>query len=204
MRWPSYLPQSLPVTATDLSAPPQSTYDSTNPLEPPCSHDPYLPTTGIIFDNPFLSTPKSDLNQPETPQTLPNPAKTLQPTAQRSSSDALILSLRAQGLTFRQIQAHGGFGIAESTLRGRYRALTKCKEERVREPRWMKGDISLLLAAHAQEVALHGANLRWSRVAARMVPPQASRRFAAQTCSKKFKELGENMGACGGRNYADQ
>lgn len=58
-------------------------------------------------------------------------------SAQRDTSkDDLLVRLKSQGMSYKQIKEVGGFGEAESTLRGRYRALTKPKEARLRKPEW--------------------------------------------------------------------
>ena len=44
-------------------------------------------------------------------------------------------------MTYREIRKQGNFKEAESTLRGRYRTLTKCKEARVRKPEWQEKDV---------------------------------------------------------------
>lgn len=53
-----------------------------------------------------------------------------------TSKDELLVHLKSQGMSYKQIKEIGGFGEAESTLRGRYRALTKPKEARLRKPEW--------------------------------------------------------------------
>ena len=45
-------------------------------------------------------------------------------------------------MSYREIKEKGGFSGAESTLRGRYRTLTKRKEDRVRKPEWDEKDVS--------------------------------------------------------------
>lgn len=57
--------------------------------------------------------------------------------------DHLLVELKNQGLSYKEIRARGNFTEAESTLRGRYRTLTKPKEERVRKPEWTEQDVSL-------------------------------------------------------------
>src|SRR5256885_15829096 len=47
-------------------------------------------------------------------------------------------------MSYKDIKAKGGFEEGESTLRGRYRTLTKPKEERVRRPEWGERDVSSL------------------------------------------------------------
>lgn len=59
-----------------------------------------------------------------------------------TSRDHELLSLRQSGLSYREIKMKFGFKEAESTLRGRYRTLTKPKDLRVRKPEWKEDDVS--------------------------------------------------------------
>lgn len=63
-------------------------------------------------------------------------------SAERSDRDEFLLKYRSKGWTYKQIRAKGNFSEAESTLRGRYRTLTKEKEARVRKPEWHANDVS--------------------------------------------------------------
>lgn len=64
-------------------------------------------------------------------------------TCQRDTSkDAFLLRCKAQGMSYRQIKELGKFDEAESTLRGRYRALTKPREARLRKPEWGEREVS--------------------------------------------------------------
>lgn len=66
-------------------------------------------------------------------------------SAQRDTSkDELLISCKAQGMSYKQIKEFGGFEEAESTLRGRYRALTKPREARLRKPEWGKREVSTM------------------------------------------------------------
>ncbi|EAA29802.1 hypothetical protein GE21DRAFT_4956 [Neurospora crassa] len=62
----------------------------------------------------------------------------------RAEQDALLVKLRNQGKSYKQIRQIGRFTEAESTLRGRYRTLTKSREQRVRRPEWTDKDLRLL------------------------------------------------------------
>ncbi len=63
-------------------------------------------------------------------------------TEDREHRDDLLLKLREKGYPYRYIKRYGRFKEAESTLRGRYRSLTKDKGERVRRPQWETKDVS--------------------------------------------------------------
>lgn len=64
------------------------------------------------------------------------------PTAQRIEEDRILLEGKEKGLTYKTIRKMMQSNIAESTLRGRYRSLTKEKKDRVRKPTWTNKDVS--------------------------------------------------------------
>ncbi|EPE10805.1 hypothetical protein F503_05900 [Ophiostoma piceae UAMH 11346] len=66
---------------------------------------------------------------------------------ERRRKDRVLLQLKREGYTYREIREKGNFTEAESTLRGRYRTLTKTKQERVRKPTWTEKDDRLLVEA---------------------------------------------------------
>jgi hypothetical protein len=68
------------------------------------------------------------------------------PGQRDTSKDDYLVRCKAQGMSYKQIKESGGFAEAESTLRGRYRALTKPKEARLRRPDWGVREVS---ACHA-------------------------------------------------------
>jgi len=59
-----------------------------------------------------------------------------------SDRDRFLILNKLKGKTYKEIRKQGGFHEAESTLRGRFRTLTKSREERVRKPKWREGDVS--------------------------------------------------------------
>ena len=63
----------------------------------------------------------------------------------RSEKDQFLLEARAKKMTYKEIREIGGFTEAESTLRGRYRTLTKARHARVRRPHWTQADVSAVL-----------------------------------------------------------
>jgi len=65
-------------------------------------------------------------------------------TLRDTSKDELLVNCKAQGMSYKQIKELGGFDEAESTLRGRYRALTKPREARLRKPEWGKREVSII------------------------------------------------------------
>jgi hypothetical protein len=64
-------------------------------------------------------------------------------TSHRSKSkDRMLIDLKQRGYSYKDIKVMGQFEEAESTLRGRYRTLTKPKEARVRKPEWGDREVS--------------------------------------------------------------
>ncbi len=64
--------------------------------------------------------------------------------SQRKLNDKILVQGKHDGLTYKQIREQmQGEKPAESTLRGRYRSLTKPKKDRVRKPVWKKHDVSM-------------------------------------------------------------
>jgi hypothetical protein len=65
--------------------------------------------------------------------------------AQRGIENRILIEGKAAGLTYKEIRARiiARFGgeVAESTLRGRYRSMTKQKKDRVRKPTWTAKDV---------------------------------------------------------------
>jgi hypothetical protein len=78
--------------------------------------------------------------------------------------NALLIEYKRQGLSYKDIKRIAGFKEAESTLRGRFRTLTKSKEQRVRKPQWHEKDVSLRQylddwdIANSMKVRLHFGN----------------------------------------------
>jgi hypothetical protein len=61
-----------------------------------------------------------------------------------AAKDRELIEWKRQGLSYKEIKARGGFEEAESTLRGRYRTLTKPKYLRVRKPEWQQKDVRIM------------------------------------------------------------
>lgn len=64
------------------------------------------------------------------------------PDGDRSEKDRFLVEKRKAGWKYSAIKQEGGFDEAESTLRGRFRTLTKDRTQRVRKPQWQKQDVS--------------------------------------------------------------
>ena len=62
---------------------------------------------------------------------------------ERQAKDDVLIRLRNQGLSYREIKRQTGFAEAESTLRGRIRVLSKPAHQRVRKPTWRRSDVRM-------------------------------------------------------------
>ncbi|KAK3295359.1 uncharacterized protein B0H64DRAFT_358893 [Chaetomium fimeti] len=110
----------------------------------------------------------------------------------RTSQDDFLVKHKQRGLTYKEIRRLGGFVEAESTLRGRYRTLTKSREARVRKPEWSEKDLRLLEAAvralsHTADPI--SAKVPWKKVADHILLHGGSYHFGNSTCRKRWDEL---------------
>ena len=62
-------------------------------------------------------------------------------TPRRNTEDYFLVTSRRAGMSYKEIRQKGGLQAAESTLRGRFRALTKARKDRVRKPVWTERDV---------------------------------------------------------------
>ncbi|KAK3939305.1 hypothetical protein QBC46DRAFT_263540 [Diplogelasinospora grovesii] len=121
-------------------------------------------------------------------------------TDDRSAKDDFLVRSKQAGMTYKEIRRRGRFSEAESTLRGRFRTLTKAKEERVRKPEWSTADLRLLemgvriLArsspgSSSSSYDLNSAKIPWKKVAEYIADNGGSYRFGNSTCRKRWDEL---------------
>lgn len=80
--------------------------------------------------------------EPKAPREKPPPLPCLPRGAGRAARNDFLVTAKRAGRTYKEIRALGGFAEAESTLRGRFRTLTKKVEERLRKPVWADIDVS--------------------------------------------------------------
>ena len=73
-------------------------------------------------------------------------------SASQSSRNSFLMDCKRRGLSYKEIKRLGNFKEAESTLRGRYRTLTKSKDQRVRKPQWEEPDVRLFFTYSAVRV----------------------------------------------------
>ncbi|KAF7716513.1 Uncharacterized protein PECH_005202 [Penicillium ucsense] len=125
--------------------------------------------------------------------------------------NAMLIKWKKAGLSYKDIKRIGGFKEAESTLRGRFRTLTKTKEQRVRKPKWLTRDIELLCEAVvtmanqtslsdkspadlvqtrvALAVAGQLPKVSWKKVAQYIWANGGSYQFGNATCKKKWCDI---------------
>ncbi|KAF1833808.1 hypothetical protein BDW02DRAFT_648109 [Decorospora gaudefroyi] len=125
--------------------------------------------------------------------------------AQREHNDNLLVEGKKKGWTYKEIkQKMVGEQPAESTLRGRYRSLTKARKDRVRKPVWAKVDIELLNKTVQHEFDRIEGNLQnpysvsfdqklskvpWKKVAEYINDNGGTYHFGNSTCKRKWLEL---------------
>lgn len=104
-----------------------------------------LPQVRLPSPDPAPTPKKSSSKRHRVAEKDDKPAETVPSTpihAVRESQNQFLVESRLAGMSYRDIRRLGKFEEAESTLRGRYRALTKTKEQRVRKPQWDEKDVS--------------------------------------------------------------
>ncbi|KAJ6006684.1 hypothetical protein N7451_004628 [Penicillium sp. IBT 35674x] len=117
-------------------------------------------TTGANDHQQHPQHPMQAALQQHTPESLSQPDSPIQTQVQSrtpnhlkatlhysDSRNAFLIDCKRRGLSYKEIKRMGGFKEAESTLRGRFRTLTKSKEQRVRKPKWLERDVNLLVEA---------------------------------------------------------
>jgi hypothetical protein len=73
---------------------------------------------------------------------------TAQAIHHRDAKDDFLVRSKLAGMSYKDIRRQGKFTEAESTLRGRFRTLTKHKAARVRKPEWDDNDVCLYTCKH--------------------------------------------------------
>ncbi|KAI9886177.1 MAG: hypothetical protein M1823_002029 [Watsoniomyces obsoletus] len=128
----------------------------------------------------------------------------------QDDKNSFLVRSKLAGMSYKEIRDQGGFTEAESTLRGRFRTLTKDKERRVRKPEWEDRDIRLLREAvesvkpDARPASSTGPSSRmstrynngepkvpWKLVAEYIAKNGGSYHFGNATCRKKWDEIKE-------------
>ncbi|KAI0128973.1 hypothetical protein BJ170DRAFT_355873 [Xylariales sp. AK1849] len=125
------------------------------------------------------------------PDSNPDPVVTAQ-TIERNKKDEFLIKSKLAGMTYREIRRKGNFSEAESTLRGRFRTLTKHKEARVRKPEWTENDLRVLRKAvrkFAKGEDPTTSKIPWKQVAEYIDNNGGSYLFGNATCRKRWDEL---------------
>jgi hypothetical protein len=106
-------------------------------------HRTSLPATAAASSSPSSSKQASKHPKGHKPsQPAEPPSEQSSGPDSRAAKDEFLLRAKAKGMTYKEIRRKGNFSEAESTLRGRYRTLTKPKDLRVRKPEWSENDVS--------------------------------------------------------------
>lgn len=99
----------------------------------------FMPATNADPPADMAPNPTDGTHNPSLPTT---PARSNDLGRRDNSRDQQLLDLKKSGLSYKEIKEQYHFPEAESTLRGRYRTLTKTREDRVRKPEWKPDDVS--------------------------------------------------------------
>ncbi|OJD24252.1 hypothetical protein ACJ73_04389 [Blastomyces percursus] len=120
-------------------------------------------------------------------------------TQRPSEKDEFLIRCKRAGMPYKEIKEKGNFFEAESTLRGRFRTLTKRKEQRVRKPGWQEKDVRLLCEAvrkYANPIQDGGAGedikspkISWKQVGEYISKNGGSYHFGNATCKKKWSQI---------------
>ncbi|KAK8064688.1 hypothetical protein PG994_007326 [Apiospora phragmitis] len=145
--------------------------------------------------SPVLKTSlahRSKLAKEQQPEAEESDSEVIKANAERAKKDKFLVQSKRAGMTYREIRRKGNFTEAESTLRGRYRTLTKDKNARVRKPEFLDNDI-LLLKKAVHELAKGDSptktRIPWKQVADYITKNNGSYHFGNATCRKKWDEL---------------
>lgn len=128
--------------ATDLAKQPISGYPETNQGR----NNLYLQS---LEGDPVPRSETTQESRTKNAQSTSNPVAQTASHARpplhqvRKKEDHILLEGKRRGLTYKEIRKKLGTDVAESTLRGRYRSLTKARKDRVRKPVWTENDVCI-------------------------------------------------------------
>ncbi|TGO09897.1 hypothetical protein BTUL_0151g00040 [Botrytis tulipae] len=131
-------------------------------------------------------TPKNNFLGVKSSSTIGNT-----PLLTRTEQNNFLIRSRQAGMSYKAIRSNGNFTAAESTLRGRFRTLTKDKKDRVRQPKWTENDIQLLSKAVKKlgRNTSKGSEPQWKKVAQYIYDNGGSYHFGYATCRKRWIAL---------------
>ncbi|KAI9645748.1 hypothetical protein NHQ30_005180 [Ciborinia camelliae] len=140
-----------------------------------------------IKDSTEPTTPQNDMVDDISPPAISNTLP-----RNRSEQNEFLVNSRQAGMSYKTIRSKGKFTDAESTLRGRFRTLTKDKKDRVRKPEWTDNDLRLLRHAVkrlGRKSDGWARKVPWKEVAEYIADNGGSYRFGYATCRKRWDEL---------------
>ncbi|KAE9379388.1 hypothetical protein N431DRAFT_460655 [Stipitochalara longipes BDJ] len=147
---------------------------------------------GVAAPRPKKIEPKPVTPEPQLSRSnLSQAAATAQAMHHRDAKDDFLVRSKLAGMSYKEIRRQGKFSEAESTLRGRFRTLTKHKAARVRKPEWDDNDIRLLKKA-VRKLTLgdpRKSKVPWKQVAEYIADNGGSYHFGNATCRKRWDEL---------------
>ncbi|QQK47650.1 hypothetical protein Pdw03_5285 [Penicillium digitatum] len=184
----------------------------------PKPHPMYLPSTQLLSSDTEFGSPDQKLanslspsfsvstnEEGQSPQQSGEEKGSIETSGHYSDErNTFLIDCKRRGLSYKDIKRVGGFKEAESTLRGRYRTLTKSKDQRVRKPKWQDKDIRLLCQAVIIHAESHDAyssltkasmnmneppKVSWKKVAEHIWAKGGSYHFGNATCKKKWCEI---------------
>jgi len=149
-------------TKSDSQHPAQLSTPNSSPIpeKAPKLAEPLLPKPALKVIEPKETEPKetepkevelkplSPVQEP-LPATVQSLVESLHSDAakqaehHRDEKDDFLVKSKLAGMSYKEIREKGGFTEAESTLRGRFRTLTKHKAARVRRPEWQDYDVRI-------------------------------------------------------------
>jgi hypothetical protein len=163
---------------------------------------------GVSAPRPKKIEPKYVSPEPEPLwATLAQSSTTAQAMHHRDGKDDFLVRSKLAGMSYKEIRRQGKFSEAESTLRGRFRTLTKHKAARVRKPEWDDNDVSQLCSTTVMQLTFrqirllkkavrkltHGdpknCKVPWKQVAEYIANNGGSYHFGNATCRKRWDEL---------------
>ncbi|KAF2142026.1 uncharacterized protein K452DRAFT_358501 [Aplosporella prunicola CBS 121167] len=145
---------------------------------------------------------------PSTWRLVPTKTSAYYTTHRRKNpKDALLVEWKNAGLSYKQIRERASFTEAESTLRGRYRNLTKARDQRVRKPLWLAEDIRLLKEGlkfymagsifpradptqiNVEDLNIDASKVPWKKIAEYIASNGGSYHFGNATCKKQWLKI---------------
>jgi hypothetical protein len=201
------------------------------PKEPPVSSAPIQSMSGTYQAQLSRNMPRelaawgelrASVPQQEPSESRFHTRRTMETHDQRKADDEILLDGKRDGLTYKEISKKMHVKCAESTLRGRYRSLTKARKDRVRKPVWHKKDVSqsrefpkipmltceqieLLEVFVMQDLDRIDSNnhqslsydqrlakVQWKKVADSIHANGGTYHFGNSTCKRKWQELSPN------------